>query len=304
MSGGVRSMNVNSAKASAGAYRRNRRVRFSPRLSLPLTALLAITHFPVARAQSLLSGDEQNVVNFAFATQLGSGVYSVSGRTLQIYRLPFSYALKSEDDSGFGIELTLPVTFGFFDFELQDVANGDIPTDVDALSFVPGLSLVHEAGPRWRLGSYAEAGVSKARDVEADSTVYAGGLVSLYELGGQGFDWQLRNDFTYAGVDLDGAEGSDQFIRFQTVLTARRAAGRGSPFDYLFYAMNDYYLDQPDGPVDSAERHGRSLQYEFGITLGASETRRIWRIPLPRVGIGYRFGSDLDAWRIVFGTPY
>lgn len=304
MSGGVRNVNVDRAKASAGAQRRSRRVRFGARLSWPLTALLAITHAPVARAQSLLSGDEQNVVNFAFATQLGSGVYSVSGRTLQIYRLPFRHALKSADDTRFGIELTLPVTLGFFDFELQDVANGDIPTDVDALSFVPGLSLVYEAGPRWRLGSYAEAGVSKARDVEADSTVYSGGLVSLYEFGGQGFDWQLRNDLTYAGVDLDGAEGSDQFIRFQTVLTARRAVGGGSPIDYLFYAMNDYYLDQPDGPVESAERRGRSLQYEIGITLGTSETRRIWRIPLPRVGIGYRFGSDLDAWRIVFGTPY
>ena len=46
------------------------------------------------------------------------------------------------------------------------------------------------------------------------------------------------------------------------------------------------------------------MQYELGITLGTSEARRIWKIPLPRVGIGYRFGSHLEAWRIVFGTPY
>jgi hypothetical protein len=140
--------------------------------------------------------------------------------------------------------------------------------------------------------------------VDADSTVYSGGLVSLYEFKGQGFDWQLRNDLTYAGVDLDGTEGSDHFIRFQTVLTARRPVGRESRIDYLVYAMTDYYVDHPDGPVDSSERRGKSLQYEVGFTLGTSEPRRIWRIPLPRVGIGYRFGSDLDAWRIVFGTPY
>jgi hypothetical protein len=60
------------------------------RLAYPLIAALAITQSPVASAQSLLSGDEQNVINFAFATQLGSGLYSVSGRTLQIYRLPFA----------------------------------------------------------------------------------------------------------------------------------------------------------------------------------------------------------------------
>jgi hypothetical protein len=30
----------------------------------------------------------------------------------------------------------------------------------------------------------------------------------------------------------------------------------------------------------------------------------VWGIPLPRVGVGYRFGSDLDVFRIVFGTPF
>ena len=87
-------------------------------------------------------------------------------------------------------------------------------------------------------------------------------------------------------------------------ISARRSLGRDSRIDYLVYALNDYYLDQPDGPVDSAERRADSLQYEVGITLGTPETRRVWRIPLPRVGVGYRFGSNLDAWRIVFGTPY
>ena len=274
------------------------------RLPWPLIALFLVTHSQDAAGQSLLSGDEQNVINFAFATQLGSGVYSVSGRTLQIYRLPFRYDLKPMGDSGVGVALTLPVTFGFFDFELQDVANGDIPTDVDALSFVPGLALTFEAAAGWFLEPYAEAGISKARDVDADSTVYSSGLVSLYEFGGQGFDWQLRNDLGFAGVDVHGAEGSDHFTRFQTVLTARRPLSRGSRIDYLVYALNDYYLDQPDGPVDSAERRAGSLQYEIGITLGFPETRRIWRIPLPRAGIGYRFGSNIDAWRIVFGTPY
>jgi hypothetical protein len=266
--------------------------------------LLAIVSAPTSHAQTLLSGDEQNVVNFAFATQLGSGVYSVSGRTLQIYRLPFSHDLKSAEDSRFGVRLTLPVTLGFYDFELQDVANGDIPTDVDAISFVPGVTLTFEVRPRWWLEPYVEAGISKARDVDADTTVYSGGLVSLYEFGGGGFDWQLRNDLVFAGVDLENSGSSDHFTRFQTAVTARRPFGRESRLDYLMYAMNDYYVDQPDGPVDSARRRGDSHQYEVGITLGTTETLRVWRIPLPRVGIGYRFGSDLDAWRIVFGTPY
>ena len=272
--------------------------------SLVLLVLVAALQVPVARAQTLLSRDEQNVANFAFATQLGSGVYSVSGRTLQIYRLPFSRTLRSADGSAFGIELTLPVTFGFYDFELQDIGDGDIPTSVDALSFVPGLTLVFPLQPGWTLEPYVEAGIARARDVDADSNVYAGGLRSLYDFDGQGFDWLLRNDLAFAGVDLRGPEGPNRFTRFQTVVTARRPFARRPSVDYLVYALNEYYVDQPDGPVDSAVQGGSSVQYEIGFTLGTSEPRRIWGVPLPRVGIGYRFGSNLDVFRIVIGTPF
>jgi hypothetical protein len=272
--------------------------------SLVVLVLLAVTQTPVAHAQTLLSRDEQNVANFAFATQLGSGVYSVSGRTLQIYRLPFSHTLKSPDNSGFGVELTLPVTFGFYDFELQDINDGDIPTSVDSLSFVPGLTLVFELQPGWTLEPYAEAGIARARDTDADTYVYSGGLRSVYAFDGQGFDWLLRNDLTCAGVDVRGAEGSNRFARFQTVLTAQRPFAHGSSVDYLVYALNEYYVDQPDGPLDSAVSGGSSVQYEIGITLGTTEPRRIWRMPVPRVGVGYRFGSNLDVFRIVIGTPF
>jgi hypothetical protein len=93
-------------------------------------------------------------------------------------------------------------------------------------------------------------------------------LVSLYEFDGRGFDWLLRNDITFAGVDVRGAVGSDEFARLQTVLTARRPLRRDSNVDYLVYALNEYYVDQPNGPVDSTERSGSSVQYEVGFTLG------------------------------------
>lgn len=231
-------------------------------------------------------------------------MYSVSGRTLQIYRLPFRHEFRPASESLFGIALTLPVTFGFYDFELQDVADGEIPASVDAVSFVPGLEFAVEVNPDWTLSPYVEAGISKARDVDSTIAVYSGGLVSLYEFGGQGFDWQLRNDLTFAGVDLHAPGGSNHFSRFQTVVTARHPISHGGQLDYLVYALNDYYIDPPNGPIDSANRSGDPLQYEVGFTLGFREKRRLWGMPLPRVGVGYRFGHDLEAWRIVFGTPY
>jgi hypothetical protein len=99
----------------------------------------------------------------------------------------------------------------------------------------------------------------------------------------------------------------DDFTRLRVGATARRpfdAEGTGHRADFLVYGFADAYTDAPAGPageIDNADH----LQFEVGFTLGATETIRIWRIPLPRLGFGYRFGGDgLSVYRIVFGSPY
>jgi len=257
-----------------------------------------------ALAQEQLTRDEGNVVSFGFATQLGSGVYSISGRTLQIYRLPFSYEFRPADENRFGIELTLPVTFGFYDFKLRDVAQAELPSSVDSLSFVPGVTLSFLVRPAWRLEPYIEAGISASGDSRANATVYSGGLRSYYAFGRNAVGWLLYNDLTYAGVDFRGGIAADDFVRLRTALTARRAFTRTSRGDYLLYAMQEFYVDQPRGVVESSGPHGNSVQYEVGVTFGTVEPVKIWRIPLPRVGIGYRFGPDVEVFRLVLGSPF
>ena len=92
-----------------------------------------------AHGQALLRSSEQEVIDFAFASQLGSGVYSMSGRTLQVYRLPFGYEFDHAADARVRPRLTLPVTLGFLDFEPIDVVHTGLPESVVSLSFVPGL---------------------------------------------------------------------------------------------------------------------------------------------------------------------
>jgi hypothetical protein len=266
--------------------------------------LLAAVRARTAGAQSLLTGNEQNLVNFGFATQLGSGVYSASGRTLQIYRLPFGYTLRESDPDQVGIELTLPVTLGFYDFKLQDVATTGLPSSIDSLSFVPGVTLSYPVTPAWRLEPFIEGGFSRAQSSQANAAVYAGGLRSRYSFDARSFASLLYNDLVYAGVSYRGAVPSDEFARLRTAVTARRPFSSRSRADYLLYAMQEYYLKQPRGPIDSAESRGSPVQYEIGITFGATETWRIWNIPLPRVGVGYRFGPGLAVYRLVLGSPF
>jgi hypothetical protein len=44
------------------------------------------------------------------------------------------------------------------------------------------------------------------------------------------------------------------------------------------------------------------VQNEFGFTVGTSD--EFWWSSNPRVGLGYRFGSNFYAVRIVFGMPF
>ena len=271
-----------------------------------LGLLLLVPSVP-ALAGAALTRNEQAVINFGFATQLGSGIYSLSGRTLQVYRLPFSYALPSDEDARVRPRITLPLTLGLVDFKPRDVVETGVPERIDSLSFVPGLALQIALREDWELEPFVEAGIARDQASEADQNVYAVGLRSRYDFGRGPTDWQLYNELVHVVVEQESLDGTDDFTRFRLGTTARR------PFDtdrtdrradLETYGLIEVVMDPPGGPAASRPQGGEALQYELGFTLGATEPVRIWGIKLPRVGFGYRFGEGLSVYRIVFGSPY
>ena len=45
-------------------------------------------------------------------------------------------------------------------------------------------------------------------------------------------------------------------------------------------------------------------QWEFGVTIGTVSPAYLWKVPVPRIGLGYRFGRDLSVVRLVFGSAF
>jgi hypothetical protein len=260
-----------------------------------------------AHAQTPLTRAEQDVIDFGFATQLGSGVYTMSGRTLQIYKLPFGYEFDHAEDARIRVRLTFPVTLGFLDFEAIDVVESGLPDSLDSLSFVPGLQLDVPISPDWVLQPFVEAGVARDRTSDLDERIYAAGLRSLYEVARGATQWQLYDELLYANVEQRSLDHSNDFTRLRLGITARRpfdVAGDGRRADYLVYGFSDVFLDTPDSLLEGEEGGGGDPQFELGITFGTTEPRSVWRIPLPRIGLGYRFGDGLSVYRLVFGTPF
>lgn len=260
-----------------------------------------------AYAVTPLTRSEQSVINFGFATQLGSGIYSMSGRTLQVYNLPFEVDLPAAEGARVRPRLTLPVTIGFVDFQPRDVIESGLPERLDSLGFVPGIALDVRIRDDWSIEPFAEAGVAIDRTNEVDQRVYALGIRSRVDLERGDTDWQIYDELVRVVVEQVSLDGTDDFTRLTIGTTARRpfdTAREGRRPDFLAYGLIEIYSDAPAGPADVEPEMGGQAQIEVGVTLGASETLKICGIPLPRVGLGYRFGDGLSVYRLVLGSPF
>ena len=80
----------------------------SARVALALVVGAAWAEGAAARGAPLRDA-EQVEANFAFSHRLGSGVYEISGRTVQIYRLPFEWTWREPEGRRPGLAVTLPL---------------------------------------------------------------------------------------------------------------------------------------------------------------------------------------------------
>lgn len=247
-------------------------------------------------------------MSYAFATELGSGIYDFCGRQLQIYRLPFYFILRDAElapaGAQPGLRITLPVTVGFLDFSPRDVISGGLPSSIDSFSIVPGVEFDIRLRDTWRLKPYARAGGGFAGGVP-DSWLYGAGLRS--ELSRSDSPWATRvvNDLGYVGVSFAGGLPGDDFARLRSGVELRRGTGwrrRSQELDFAPYAVLDVLADRPRPPVARAEP--ARVQLELGLSLGTHPGIRWHGIPVPRLGAGYRFAGDLTGWRIVLGAPF
>jgi hypothetical protein len=274
-------------------------------LILILAALLVHDR---AQAQAALRASEEQVVNYAFATQLGSGIYNISGRTLQIYRLPFGYTFTQPEGKRPGVRLTLPVTIGFVNFLPRDVLDTGLPENLDTLSFEPGVELDYALTREWHLVPFAQAGRCWDRTGDGDATVYSFGAHLTGLVGWRTLDLRFDVGALYAAVDSRAAGvASDDLVVIELGLEARRGLGltlAGHPLDWGAYFLNQTFINRADEPVDRAPGQASQYQFETGVTIGPQSRMTVWKIPVPRLGLGYRFGDNLGVWRFVIGVPF
>jgi hypothetical protein len=243
-------------------------------------------------------------ISYVFATDLGSGVYDLDGRTLQIYRLTYTRPWREAGAGKIGVRFDIPLTVGFFDFRPVDVLSNGLPTRVDSFSAVPGVELDYLLPQDWHLVPYARAGFSVASS-SVDGWLFGTGVRLERRSDFHGWDHLTSSELAIAAANYRDDVPSDRFVRLRQGFDFTRGLPwkiRDRALELGLYSVLDVIVDPPEDPLTEGRRS--RIQGEFGFTLATRPRYRIWRFDAPRLGFGYRFAGELSAWRFVIGTPF
>ena len=276
--------------------------------ALALLGVVATTAAAVTPA-----AEDTGYANYAFASELGSGVYEINGSVIQVYQVRPGYQLRYAQRPGArpGIRLVFPVTVGFFNFQLQDLAHLELPKNIGAVSLEPGVEFDYWLHEDWHVYPYLKGGATWASSSAVNAYIWDAGVRSDYRFSVFDTGDLWRVDLTHARVHYHSTPAGsaplpdDSFTRLRNGVEFRRSIGapwRERRFELGLYGIGDVYLDAPHGPDSGIS--ARTLQFEFGLMFGMNPTYQVWGVPVPRIGVGYLDAGILSGWRLVLGEPF
>lgn len=268
-------------------------------LAAALMLAAAANAEPVPRAPPV-----SNDTTFAYGLSsfLGSGIYSFSGQSVQLYRIPVTVRLDDNAPPAPEFYLQLPVTFGFYNFTPQDVLHGDVPKSVDTISGLAGIEARLSLTDTWRYLQLGAVGYTKAAGKPDKQLI---GSQVAFEHTAPWNEWSTRYRAELLGaLSRGGPGGTDnvlrvlqgvEFDRRQSWQFLNRQAAIGTYGVVRWYPIAVAYTST-QAPV--------RFETEAGVTFGPAEPIRVLTIPLPRLSLGYRRAASLNFVFLGFGTPF
>jgi hypothetical protein len=277
-------------------------------IRLPVVALAALVSLvPASLTAQTDPADSEPTTNYAFATQLGSGLYKSHGNTVQVYRLGFGVGLRSLEGHRWGLRLRVPVTFGFYDFDLASVLDTGLPDRIGTLAVAPELRFEIPLREQWRLMPFGAVGVGHDFSARRWSYIGAAGVRSLVNVDWRTLSFLMGNRFLYAAYTTSGLGFEDDYAVFESGVDARHSLGfsvASHRVDAGLYFVDYLYFVSPDLVHFIGESLSVDQQWELGVTLGTMTPWRVLGLEMPRIGVGYRFGAGTSLLRIIVGGPF
>ncbi len=281
------------------------RFRFRRALSAPIGSALLVGALLTSAAPLAAQGNGgSSPAARPFPVGLVDG--SAGGGDAKVYdiRVPVGFTVIPVDDSPWGLRLRLVVYAGVYDFRAD--GDDDLELRFKSLAATPGVEFVIPAGRGWVLKPFTEIGYGHDFDDDVGAGLWSAGMRSLVTWDLRGTALSFGTELKYRSTFTSDLGIDDDFGEIELGVEARRPMGFtvvGNGADLGVYYIRRNFIDavfERDGlgPLEIQATN------ELGLSFGTTPSLTVWSIRLPRLGLGYRWGSGVRGIRLNFGFPF
>ena len=244
------------------------------------------------------------LANFAFASYLGTGIYTTSGQRVFVIQIPLDFTIIEKTDTRAGWKLNLPLTFGLLNFD--DIGIDNVPDlkSVGTLTFLPGIEYQYPVTPKWTVIPFGDYGFARDLRNEQNILVLGTGVKSYARFLHRGNRIMLGNKFLFARERTKNRVDSSYTLietgidyRLNTEFTLG-----GRPLKLSLYYINYYYPNNLKFLQQTPLQIRVGSENEVGFTF--SNLPDFLFFEKPQIGLGIRGGSGVTVYRLVFGMPF
>ena len=251
------------------------------------------------------SGESQEV-HYSYAHS-GTGFFSLGGRSVQVARIPFAYRLREAENEQWGLKLRFPVSLGFHEFTIREGLDQPLKETVETIALAVGLEAEIPRRKSWRLKPYAEIGLGKRLSGNEEALLYRAGMRSVWRVPRERLDLRLGAALKFEGFELLDGDARDSYGVAEVGGEIRWPAGfelRENPANLGAYLIARRFLPEIELVPRGSEPTVIENQTELGLTFGTEPSLSLWGLDAPRLGLAYRWGDGLSAYRLNFGFPF
>lgn len=273
-------------------------------VSVFVYCIILATFFISLSREAMATDVNSEPANYAFSNYLGSGLYRTSGQEATVFNMPFSYQFDNEMAPQF--RLRLPVSVGFFDFDVSGLPEGVVPESIDTISFVPGIEFDYPISENIKVTPYFDLGWARNLSTDTDTAIYSSGISLYYPLEWSNYDPLWVNRMYYAGHYTDATKQREEYAAFQTGLDIglpHKFDVAGVSIQPTVFATTYWYFVALEFDSPGGQNVSVSNSYELGLTLKSDKPIGYSFLSLDRIGLGYRFGDNFYAWHLLFDLP-
>jgi hypothetical protein len=227
-----------------------------------------------------------------------------SGSSLQIYRIPLAATLLAVGDRPWGLDLTFPVSLGFYDLNTASSV-GDIVGRISTVSVAPGVEFLVPVSQRWRLKPYGEVSLGMTTSGETTEVQYAAGVRARGDYRSGPYQLAAGLGAHYASTRASHVDVSD-YTTLELGLDVQRSLGfrlAGREASGGVYGIGRWFPDlRIEGAGDRILNVKRVL--EVGLSFSTAPQMSLLGIKLPWIALGYRFGDMFQGIRLSFSFPF